>query len=82
MQMPRPISGKAKGAATIDLGQSGSAPAAGDGLTPSWILIPGGEMDNDAKEEEEEEQEFPKLPPARLTKLSYPTTCWSYHATI
>lgn len=60
----------------IDLDQSGFAPGAEDRLT--YPVIPGGEMDNAAKEGEE--QQFPKLPPLSLTKLNDSTTHWSYYA--
>ena len=90
MQGPKPISGKRHGNTTIDFDESGFVPEAGDGLTDSWILLPGsgevgeGEMHKEAKEEEEEEERkrFCKPPPVFVMNLNYSTTCWSYYATI
>ena len=52
MQVPKPTSGKRNGAAMIDLTMTGLVPEAGDWLIHSSILVPGGQMDNETKEEE------------------------------
>lgn len=38
----------------VDLDESGFVPGARDGFTDSWILVLGGKMHKEAKEEEEE----------------------------
>lgn len=42
----------------VDLDESGFVPGARDGLTDSWILVLGGKMRKEAKEEEEEERKI------------------------